>query len=261
MRPGGSSRRGRARTPGTRRRSTGRSRPASAGPAGPVSGRFMSIWHDAVLYERMPPSDRGQTDGRLRCLLCPFGCALADGQRGRCHVRMRRGNQLVTSTFASAVAHLDAIERKPFYHFRPGTRALTLAPGGCTFTCDYCVNHRVSQLGRDAAALVDAEPVDAGALVREAASHGACVALSYSEPSLAPELTLALAEAGHAVGVDVVWKTNGFLTRHATDLIGPHLAAANVDVKAADDRDHRRLTGAPVAPVIETISRLREHGV
>jgi pyruvate formate lyase activating enzyme len=221
----------------------------------------MSTWREAVLYEPLPPSDRGPEGSRLMCLLCPFGCALADGQRGRCHVRMRRGDRMVTSTFASAVTHLDAIERKPFYHYRPGTSALTLAPGGCTFTCDYCVNHRVSQLGRDPSARVDAKPVDAAAVVREAASHGACVALSYSEPSLAPELTLALADAGHAAGVDVVWKTNGFLTRHAADLIGPHLAAANVDVKAVDDRDHRRLTGAPAAPVVDTISRLREHGV
>jgi len=212
-----------------------------------------TVWRDAVLYE--------STSDRVVCLLCPFACALADGQSGRCHVRRRTGDRVQTRTYASAVAHLDSIERKPLYHFRPGIKALTLAAPGCMFRCEYCVNHRISQFGRSMGSGPPTSAVDVADVVSTAAKQGACVALSYSEPGLAPELTLALAAAGRECGVDVVWKTNGFLTERAVDLVGPSLAAANVDLKSIDEVAHRRLTGAPVAPVVRTIGRLRERGV
>lgn len=213
----------------------------------------MTGWSVATLYER---------DGnRIRCTLCPFRCGLADGQVGACHVRRRNGDQLETRTFATTVRHLDAVERKPLYHYRPGAEALTLAAPGCTFRCDYCVNHRISQFGRDESVPWQAEPVDPADIIDMAAGKGACVALSYSEPSLAVELTLALAALGRERGVDVIWKTNGFLTPEALAKVGPALAAVNIDLKGADDDRHRRLTGAPVGPVRETIRALHAQGV
>jgi len=170
------------------------------------------------------------------------------------------GGGLETATFASSVAHIDAVERKPFFHYRPGTPVITLAAPGCSFRCEYCVNFRISQYGRDDESEWNADPVDAAGIVARAAALGGSVALSYTEPSLAPELTLELSRHGRDAGVEVVWKSNGFLTPEAVALCAPALAAVNIDVKGVDERSHKRLTGASAEPVIAAIRAFREQG-
>lgn len=198
---------------------------------------------------------------RLLCTLCPHACSLEDGQVGVCQVRRRNGARLETATFATSVRHWDTVERKPLYHYRPGRKVLTLAAPGCSFTCLYCQNYRISQYGRSPDAAWRVEGVDPEALTAEAAAQNAAIALSYSEPSLAAELTLALVAAGRAKGVEVLWKSNGFVTREALERLAPGLAAVNVDLKAADEARHRALTGAPLAPVLEAIAALIQAGV
>ncbi len=210
-------------------------------------------WRPAQFY-------RSQGDGLL-CTLCPHACVLQVGETGLCQVRRRSSAGLETATFATSVRHLDSVERKPFYHYRPGRKVLTLAAPGCSFTCLYCQNYRLSQYGRIADAPWRAEPVEVGAIVAAAAQQNAAIALSYSEPSLAAELTLALAEAGRTVGVEILWKSNGFVTAAALQQLAPCLAAVNVDVKTLDERRHRALTGAPAAPVVATIAALLRAGV
>ncbi len=199
--------------------------------------------------------------GRPVCTLCAHACRPEDGGVGLCGVRRRRGKSFETATRATAVRHLDPVEKKPLYHYRPGRRALTLAAPGCNFSCHYCLNYRLSQYGRVAEAVWRAESVEATAVAGEAARLGTDVALSYSEPSLAAELTVELAAAGRSRGVGVLWKSNGFLTREATAEIAPSLAAVNLDLKSAGDRKHRALTGAPAAPVLDTLAGLVEAGV
>jgi pyruvate formate lyase activating enzyme len=210
-------------------------------------------WLAADFFVREP--------GGTRCTLCPHLCLLQDGEVGSCHVRRAVAGGMETATFAVAVAHLDAVERKPLYHFRPGNSALTLAAPGCTFACHYCTNYRLSQYGRSTSAPWKASPVDPESVVAEAARQGAAVALSYTEPILAAELTLALAAAASKTGTALLWKTNGFITPEALARLAPHLQAVNVDLKAADDKRHRALTGAPLAPVLETMRALRRAGV
>lgn len=195
------------------------------------------------------------------CEVCPHSCVLQPGQAGACKVRRgAAGGGIETATFATSVVHVDTVERKPFFHYRPGIPAVTLAAPGCSFRCDYCINARISQYGRDDEAVWDARPVDVAAVIDRAAGLGGCVAVSYTEPSLAPEMTLALARAGRPRGVDVVWKSNGFLTEAAIALCAPAVAAVNIDVKSTDERAHRRLTGAPVGPVLAAIEAFRAYG-
>jgi pyruvate formate lyase activating enzyme len=195
--------------------------------------------------------------GRVRCTLCPFRCVLADGQSGVCKVRRNDGGTLRTATYTASVAHLTPVERKPFYHVRPGVPVLTVAGPGCSFRCDYCINSRLSQYGRDAAAPWLGEPARPAELAAQAAHAGALLGMSYSEPSLAPELTLDLA----AHGVPVVWKSNGYLTPAAIGVVAPALLAVNIDVKAADEAAHRHLTGASLGPVWKAIEEFRAAGV
>jgi pyruvate formate lyase activating enzyme len=182
---------------------------------------------------------------------------LADGQAGVCKVRRNDGGTLRTATYTAGVAHLTAVERKPLYHVRPGARVLTVAGPGCSFRCDYCINYRLSQYGRDDAAPWLGEPARPDELAARATAAGALLGLSYSEPSLAPELTLDLA----ARGVPVVWKSNGYVTAEAISLLAPALLAVNIDVKAADEAAHRRLTGASLAPVWNAIELFHAAGV
>ncbi|GAA1018587.1 AmmeMemoRadiSam system radical SAM enzyme [Acrocarpospora pleiomorpha] len=201
-------------------------------------------WRPAVLTAPLP-------GGRVRCGLCPYNCGLDEGQTGPCQVRRNRDGVLETATFTAAVAHIDAIERKPFYHLRPGARVLTVASPGCTFSCGYCINHRLSQYGREATSPWLGSAAVPAELATQAREADAMLGLSYTEPGLAPELTLALAEHG----LPIVWKTNGFLTPAAIDLVAPVLLGVNIDVKAADTRSHRDLTGAPLGPVLDAIER------
>jgi pyruvate formate lyase activating enzyme len=211
------------------------------------------IWSPAAFY-------RAQ-GSHLQCTLCPHGCALADGALGECRVRRRRGDRLETATFVTSVRHLDPVERKPLYHYRPGRRVLTLASPGCSFHCHYCQNYRLSQFGRTPAAPWQAEAVDPEEAAAAAAAQGAALGLSYSEPSLAAELTLALAAAGRPRGVEVLWKSNGFLTVEAAAEIAPALAAVNIDLKSASEARHRGLTGAPLAPILEALRFFVRAGV
>jgi pyruvate formate lyase activating enzyme len=172
-------------------------------------------------------------------------------------VRRNHNGVLETATFTASVIHLGPIERKPFYHLRPGGKVLTVAGPGCTFSCGYCINHRLSQYGRDASASWLGMPADPAALAQQARTAGALIGLSYAEPALAPELTLALADQG----LPVIWKTNGFLTPATIDLVAPALLGVNIDVKAAGEREHHALTGAPLQPVLDAVARFTGHGV
>ena len=127
--------------------------------------------------------------GRVRCGLCPFGCSLGEGQAGPCRVRRNRRGALETATFTASVAHLDAIERKPFYHLRPGAKVLTIAGPGCTFSCGYCINHRLSQYGRDESVPWTGTRPAPGGAGRPGAGRGCDDRAVVLQPGLAPELT------------------------------------------------------------------------
>ena len=163
-------------------------------------------------------------------------------------MRRNDGGTLRTATYTAAVAHLTAVERKPFYHVRPGAQVLTVAGPGCSFRCDYCINYRLSQYGRDDDAAV-ARRARAAGRARGAGGRraGALLGMSYTEPSLAPELTLDLASHG----VPVVWKSNGYLT--AGGDLGPRARAAGGEHRrqgggrGGAPAPHRRVARAGVA--------------
>lgn len=201
-------------------------------------------------------------DDRLQCWLCPHECTLSDGQAGRCKVRRRRGDGLETATFATSTWHVTAIERKPLYHFLPGTRVLTLAPPGCTFACTYCQNFRLSQFGRHDDAPWTADPCDPDAILAAAHTHDVtAIGFSYSEPILAAEQTLAIAPRARAAGLAVVWKSNGFITERAAARLADSVDAINIDLKADEDIAHLALTGAPVEPVFAALRQFHARGV
>jgi pyruvate formate lyase activating enzyme len=200
------------------------------------------------------PADFWSQDqrGRLWCQLCPFHCSFDSDDLGRCRVRRRRGDQLETSTFALPVRHRQPIERKPFYHVRPGAMTLTLAAPGCNFRCDYCQNSSLAHAEPDEPGLPEIPAASLSAAVETAIRDGLILALSFTEPTLAAEATLALHHLA-AGRVPIVWKTNGFISPGAIERLAPALTAVNIDLKAANLESHLRLTEAPLAPVVKAM--------
>lgn len=204
-----------------------------------------------------------QAEGeQIVCTLCPHRCEFKqNGAVGECHVRRRQGNQLETASFATAVQHLDTIERKPLYHYKPASQVLTLASPGCSLRCLYCQNYRLSQFGRSEESTWQAQPASSDEIITYARQHQAAIGFSYAEPSLNAELTLELAGLARAHGIDIIWKSNGFLTPEAASVLAPCLSAVNIDLKSLDVKRHKSLTGAEIRPILDTIALFHEAGV
>ncbi len=192
---------------------------------------------------------------RVHCLLCPHDCRIAPGRTGICGVRENDAGTLVPLTYGrvSSVA-VDPIEKKPVFHFRPGTTALSLGSVGCTMRCAHCQNWQISRADPSDAHLQLLPPEDA---VRLAVQHG-CegVAFTYNEPVIWVEYVLDTARAAKAAGLYTVMVTNGYITEAGLDAIGEFIDVWRVDVKAFDDRTYRSLCRVrSVQPVLEMAVR------
>jgi pyruvate formate lyase activating enzyme len=211
----------------------------------------------AVLCEKLP-------GGRVRCHLCAHRCRLRDGQLGVCGVRECRGGAIVSLVYGRAIAvHLDPIEKKPLFHFQPGSRTYSFATVGCNLRCRHCQNWEISQWGH----LHRGEELPGDALppheiVAQARASGArSVSYTYTEPTVFMEYALDTATLARQAGLRNVFVTNGYMTPEAVDLIAPVLDAANVDIKGLRDEVMKRELKARHAPVLDCVRRLKERGV
>lgn len=196
-------------------------------------------------------------DGRVECGLCPHRCALKEGQRGICYVRRAEGGAIRLSAFGrvSGMA-ADPIEKKPLYHFLPGTESLSVGTIGCNLSCRFCQNWHISAPSDDSALSGDIVPPDA--LVRAARGAGCpSVSFTYNEPIVTFESTLAYAAACRAAGLKTVAVTAGYIEPGPRAVFFGAMDAANVDLKAFDGRFYRRLCGARLRPVLDTLEFIR----
>jgi len=194
----------------------------------------------AALHER--------SDGKVRCLLCERRCLLVDGGRGWCRTRINRGGTLYTLTYGAVSSLADnPIEKKPFYHFYPGSRALTVGSWGCTFGCPWCQNWGISR----------ATPPQSGrflspeAFVQETARQGCRgTSISFNEPTLSFEWSREVFRLARARGLYNTFVTNGYMTATALDaLAAAGLDALNVDVKGDEVAVWRYARGVDVEKV------------
>jgi pyruvate formate lyase activating enzyme len=200
-------------------------------------------------------------DQRIVCDLCPRDCTLSDGQRGLCFVRQNQGGQMVLTTYGrSSGLCIDPIEKKPLAHFYPGTSVLSLGTAGCNLSCKFCQNWDISKSrDMDTLAAVASPEAIADAAVRHACKS---VAFTYNDPTIFAEYAMDIADACHARGVQTVAVTAGYIHAPPRAELYAKIDAANVDLKGFSDAFYRKLTGARLAPVLETIEWLvREAGV
>ena len=212
--------------------------------------------HEAALYERLD-------DGRVRCALCAHRCLVPEAGRGHCGVRENRGGTLYSLVYGRLVARqVDPIEKKPLFHFLPGSSAYSVATVGCNFTCKNCQNHSISQAPRDQDGLIVGEAVEPREIV-EAAKRAGCqsIAYTYTEPTVFFEYALDTARIAREEGLRNVFVSNGYMTAEAIAAAVPFLDAINIDLKGITDAFYHEVAGANVAPVLDSIERFVAAGV
>jgi pyruvate formate lyase activating enzyme len=194
-------------------------------------------------------------DGQIECEVCPRRCRLADGQRGLCFVRARKGDQLLLTTYGRSSGYcIDPIEKKPLNHFLPGSPVLSFGTAGCNLTCKFCQNWDISK-SREVETLSDAAPPET---IARAASKLGCrsVAFTYNDPVIFLEYAVDTAVACRELGVKTVAVTAGYMEPEPLAELAGCLDAANVDLKAFTTEFYRRLCTADLTPVLEALEYL-----
>ena len=211
----------------------------------------------ALLYEQL---DR-QT---VRCFLCSHGCRITANKFGFCGVRQNLGGKLYTHVYGNPCAlHVDPIEKKPLYHFFPGTYSYSLATVGCNFHCGFCQNWQISQvLAQDIASQSAQKEVSASEIVAAAVKSGCgSISYTYTEPTIFFEYALDIAKLAKENKLSNVFVTNGYMSGEALSLIKPYLDAANVDLKFFQKASYRKICGADLQPVLDSIVLMKKMGI
>ena len=200
--------------------------------------------------------------GKVECTLCPHHCNIAPGKRGICGTRENQDGKLVSLVYGKpAASHIDPIEKKPLFHFLPGSSAYSIATVGCNLSCPFCQNHDLSQAcrGRERIGGFDAEPEQ---VVAEALNSG-CQSLcfTYSEPTVFFEFMLDLAILGKEKGLKTTMVSNGFIEPEPLKELCSYMDAANIDLKAFSEKTYRQILKGRLQPVLEAISTLSSLGV
>jgi pyruvate formate lyase activating enzyme len=206
------------------------------------------------LYERLEKT-------RVRCIACGHRCSIPDGAAGICRVRFNRGGTLYVPFGYVAGAQCDPIEKKPFFHVRPGGLAYSFGMLGCNLHCGYCQNWVTSQALRDPHAIAPPLQTSADELVKLARNQGADVLVStYNEPLISCEWSVDIFKQAKAVGMLTGYVSNGYGSPEVLEFLHPWLDLYKVDLKSFDDRRYRQL-GGRLPQVLDTIRGLHQMGI
>lgn len=213
---------------------------------------FLLINHNGVAFmqEAMyyQPHEKG-----ILCSLCPKGCIIAEGQTGLCRVRRNIGNRLYTQNYAACSSYaLDPIEKKPLYHFYPGSLILSLGTWGCNFSCSFCQNWQIAQELPKTTNLLPEQAVELAKQQEEQGNIG--IAYTYSEPSVWYEYVLDTAKEIKRAGMKNVLVTNGFINKQPLLEILPYIDALNIDIKAFTNEFYHKICAGNLDTVKETVA-------
>ncbi len=210
---------------------------------------FTTLHHPARWWETLP-------DGRIHCYLCPRHCHIGEGQHGFCFIRENVAGELVQLGYGRpASMAVDPVEKKPLFHFHPGSAILSLGTAGCNLGCQFCQNFDISK----------ARTVQQGSgrmapeqIVDLAIAHGApSIAFTYNEPTIWAEFVIDIARAAHEAGLRTVMVSNGYITRDAFFEVYKHIDAANIDIKGFTENFYSKVTLSHLEPVLEVLRWLR----
>ena len=199
-------------------------------------------------------------DGKVQCRLCPHHCVLSDGKRGICRVRENRGGKLYSLVYEMPCAiHVDPIEKKPLYHFLPGSLSMSVGTAGCNMTCMHCQNWELSNSDPEK---IPCSRLDTDTLVSRSREQDCrSIAYTYNEPGINYEYVLEASKKARDNGLKNVLVTNGYLEIDPGKQLYPFIDAANVDLKGFNDSFYRKICGAKLQPVLDTLKLLKEMNV
>ncbi len=210
---------------------------------------------EALFYEKLEGN-------AVRCHLCPHQCKINESRRGVCGVRENRDGVLYSLVYGKAVVRgMDPIEKKPLFHFHPGSGAYSIATVGCNFRCKNCQNFNISQMPKDKGQILgeDAPPEAIVATARQSGCRS--IAYTYTEPTIFFEYAYDIAKLAHKEGLCNVFVSNGYITEAAIRTIAPYLDAINIDLKGLSDDRYLKICGGHLQPVIEAIKLYKSMGV
>ncbi len=208
---------------------------------------------DALLWEPIG-------DDKVHCFLCSHECKIKRWDRGICHVRQNLDGKLSTLIYADVSSmHVDPIEKKPLYHFYPGSQVFSLGSLSCNFMCEHCQNYQISFANAGQLGTTEVPPEQAIQMALERNCRG--IAWTYNEPTIWFEYTYDSAILAKEAGLYTVYVTNGYMTPRALEKIAPYLDAANVDVKAFSNDFYKRICRAKLEPVLKTCEGMYELGI
>jgi len=212
------------------------------------------------LEKKLSPYFTALESGSIRCELCPHGCEVAPGERGRCEVRENIDGRYYSLVYGNPCAvHVDPIEKKPFFHLLPATQSFSLATAGCNLDCKFCQNWEISQARPEQTLNYALSPDQVVQLARRYQCPS--IASTYVEPTIFFEYLLDIARAARAAGLLKVMHSNGFINEAPLRELCRFLDAACIDLKAFNDGTYRELTGGRLQPVLDTLTRLKSLGV
>jgi len=211
---------------------------------------------EALLWEKLD-------EQRVHCYLCAHHCKISESEFGICGVRQNMQGVLYTRVYGDLIAaNIDPIEKKPLYHFLPGTQSYSIATMGCNFRCGFCQNWQISQVSPKVGYISSRSKVSPDWVVKEAVkNHCRSISYTYTEPTIFFEYSFDTAQLAAEAGLHNVFVTNGYMTQHALETIRPYLSAANVDLKSFSDDSYKRTCKARLQPVLDTITAMKSLGI
>jgi len=198
-------------------------------------------------------------DRKVRCHLCNHRCLIKDGLKGICGVRENRGGTLFSLVYGQVIArHVDPIEKKPLFHFLPGTSSYSIATAGCNFKCLFCQNADISQMPHDRKQILGEEMTPEIVLEEALRSRSSTISYTYTEPTIFFEFALDIARQASDSGLRNIFVSNGYMTEECLKEIYPNLHGANVDLKGFSDKYYKELCGAKLEPVLKTLELMKK---
>ncbi len=209
---------------------------------------------EALFYTSKP-------NAKVRCNLCPHSCILSDGESGLCRVRFNSGGKLLTGVYGEVAAlHVDPIEKKPLYHFYPGSEILSVGTAGCNLVCPFCQNYSLSQY--DCFSSPAHLKISPGELVDRAAkaARNIGIAYTYNEPTVFYEMMLHTATMANNAGLKNVVVSNGYIQQKPLEQLIKVTDGYNIDLKAFNNGFYRKQTGGSLNPVLNTLKTIHQSG-
>lgn len=197
---------------------------------------------------------------KIQCKLCPKECRVADGERGYCGVRENKGGVYKTLVYGRpCTAHIDPIEKKPLFHYLPGTTAFSIATAGCNMECKFCQNWDISQFRPEQIRMIDLPPQRTAEMAKETRCES--IAYTYSEPVIYYEYMFDTAKASRALGVGSVMITNGFIQEKPLRELCKQLTGIKIDFKGFTETFYKDTCNGKLEPVLNALKIVREEGV